>query len=328
MSKNNKIIPENYKLLFFREISPSEEKALYNSRLYNNYVENWEYCKTSVIYNLEYFKQSYENNTLIIFKNHLPVFIIPSFTNQNSISWFENPTKVFHDQLEYSELHFCYSLIKKIYLNKKYFFPSKACLISNHMLVNNFFDNIVSTQVQYLASVDLNLDISVIYSNIRKSYKSLINWGEKFFKFKVLDHSSNDYKFFIDFKRLHFLASNGQTRSDKTWDIQLGMIKDKKAFLILAYQGNELLSGVFIQHDKTKAFYGVSASNRNYMKDGKSLTHSTLWYAIKIAKEKKIQVFDFGNICKTKDIKLNNINLFKKGFCTQIQNQTTLKLSF
>ena len=26
--------------------------------------------------------------------------------------------------------------------------------------------------------------------------------------------------------------------------------------------------------------------------------------------------------------KLNNINLFKKGFCTQIQNQTTLKLSF
>ena len=319
---------DNYKIKFFNRLSQIEKNNLLESYFYNFFLNNWEYNFLSIKYNMEYLKKDFQNNTLIIYRNTCPIFLIPSIDSGNKISWFDTSTRVIHYNLDNEELEICYNLIRKSFLKKTDFFPVEALIVSNPYLVNKFYNNIVDDKVVYIGNIDLTINEKDIFKNIRKSYKSLINWGTKSFDLKTIDKNNYNMQEFKSFKHLHFEASGRQTRSDKTWDIQLQMIENNTAYLVLAFEKTKLVAGVFIQHDHSNAFYGVAVSDRSIMEEGKSLTHSTLWYAINVAKLKGIKNFSFGDISKSSDDKLNNINLFKKGFCTNVDTTLELKLAF
>jgi len=317
-----------YELKFFDQISSAKKVLLSKNDFYKSWLQKWKYNSITVDYNMEYFNKSYKNNSLIIYRDNIPILIIPSISCDKNLSWFGHVTEVFENNLSREELNKCYNIIRKFLSNKINLVPNKAFLISNSYIVNDFFNNIINSRIVYKGTIDLTIEKTKIFKNIRKSYKSLINWGIKSFDIVSIDRNNYSLENFLKFKDLHFKASGRETRSKKTWDIQAQMIIENRAFLVLAFDQMKLIAGVFIQHDCNNAFYGVAASDRDIMKEGKSLTHSTLWYAINVAKEKGINLFSFGDISPSDDVKLNNINLFKKGFCTSVETELQLKLTF
>ena len=76
-------------------------------------------------------------------------------------------------------------------------------------------------------------DMDKYKTSIRKSFKSLVNWGMKNLEIKIMNSGSLNRENFLDFKKLHLQASGRQTRSDESWDRQYDAIQNNHAFAIL-----------------------------------------------------------------------------------------------
>ena len=175
----------------------------------------------------------------------------------------------------------------------------------------------------------------MINASLRKSYKSIINWGRNSLSFKLVDINNPDEAIFKSFKELHLLSSGRKTRSDQTWDIQFQMIKSGWGYLASCYMNNQMVSGCIIMNDSNLAYYAVAASNREMMANKLPLNHFPLFQSILIAKEKGCKKFimgkintdfsDFDNLKNTKD---DNISKFKLGFSSHIDIFKTTTFRF
>ena len=64
-----------------------------------------------------------------------------------------------------------------------------------------------SLKTQFNGCVDLTQDESEIKKTLRKSYKSLINWGRKNMSLKMIDSNHLDEKTFREFQQFHKVVS-------------------------------------------------------------------------------------------------------------------------
>ena len=167
--------------------------------------------------------------------------------------------------------------------------------------------------------IDLDDSEAYIKSRIRKSYKSLINWGLKQFSIKVLDFKNIKWEDMKCFRELHIKEAGRSTRSLDSWKKQFDAVKAGEAFTVFAFLKNELVSaGLFTIGDR-HCYYGVSASRRDLF--SKPIFHSLMWKAITYAKSIDIKAFETGleyssNIPAFADStdKERQISLFKAGF--------------
>ena len=168
--------------------------------------------------------------------------------------------------------------------------------------------------------VNLQLLHSEIVESIRSTTMHRINKSINRYKVRILD--GYNLKLWQKFKSLHFDSAKRITRSEKSWDIQLQNIKNKKAiYLYIEDQNNKLMCGCFFDFSKSECNYSVSVTEQNN-KD-KSLNHLILYASILILQKKKIKVLRLGDILlpcdfKIKDDKRDNILLFKEAFYTDI----------
>ena len=232
-----------------------------------------------------------------------PVFSIvdPVRLNQNRVS------KVFAREIE-RILGVCprYSIKYTDFLT-----DGKISLLGEYLLRRR-----ATVSDKFVGVIELAQGEREIYRSIRKSYKSLINWGRKNLESKILV-GANIRPHDIDaFRMLHIQESGRETRSKKTWELQYEAVKNGEAFVILGELDRELVTaGFFLYSDKT-CFYGVSASRRDLFK--KPMFHNLMWQAILHAKirgclyfETGEQLFACGEAGQKKDL---DIGLFKKGF--------------
>lgn len=137
--------------------------------------------------------------------------------------------------------------------------------------------------------IDLDKTESELHSDLRKSYKSLIN------KYSPIDTPVKDLH------KIHAEVSGRETRPQGTWDIQQKMIDEGQAFCI----GIKDAATLFLLSDDT-CYYGVAATR------GVD-THSIMWHAILRAKELGLRYFELGEqVFGTS--KLSDIAKFKRGF--------------
>ena len=92
---------------------------------------------------------------------------------------------------------------------------------------------------------------------------------------------------------MHCQEAGRQTRSLKSWLIQLDMVQSNEAFCVFAFLDNSLVSAALFPFSSTHCFYGVSASVRKLF--DKPLGHGVVWHAIMYAKHKGIHHFELGN---------------------------------
>ena len=168
----------------------------------------------------------------------------------------------------------------------------------------------------------VNFSESIFFSNMRKSYKSLINWGHKNLRVETIKHNRLDSNLFNDFKEFHRHVSGRKTRSDLTWDIQYEMIKNAHAELILAYLNDDLVAGSFIADFGIQSIYFTGVYNRDLFKHG--ISHYLIYKSIVESFHRgKTLFFSLGDFdAGITDNKWFNIQFFKKGFCKDLFPQT------
>jgi FemAB family protein len=179
-------------------------------------------------------------------------------------------------------------------------------------------DGGASLSVKHDLYLDLSLDLSEIKSRMRKSYRSLITSGERLWVTDVL--RVPDRRVWQEFQSLHLNVAGRQTRSQKTWDLQLHSIALGNGFLVMLRddQGRPV-GGGFFQHTRDEALYSVGAYDRSLF--DKPLGHLVQWTAIKELRQLGVRWYRIGERAYRSDDdfrheKMITISHFKEGFST------------
>ena len=174
-------------------------------------------------------------------------------------------------------------------------------------------------QTTATAVVDLARDAAAIKAALRKSYKSLVNWGLNNLELRVLDAQRANRDAFLAFRDFHRAVSGRSTRSDETWEIQFEMIRHGEAYAVLGSRDSRLVSANLVQHSASEAYYGVGVYDREMMAQRVPLAHGPLFHSILHAREIGLRKFVLGDVGASPDEKLGNIARFKRGFATAIE---------
>ena len=145
----------------------------------------------------------------------------------------------------------------------------------------------------YLTQViNLTNENESLHANLRKSFKSLINWGKKNLKIEIINHKSITVDDIEKFRLLHLHAAGKETRSKKSWQLQYDMVVNHEAFLVLGELDQELVTGLFMLTSPRFCYYGISVSKRELFE--KPMSHGLLWDSILHAKQMGCRKFEMG----------------------------------
>ena len=159
---------------------------------------------------------------------------------------------------------------------------------------------------------------NIYYASIRKSYKSLINWGRKNLKSDYINKDNADRNSFNTFQGFHKKISGRVTRSDASWSKQFEMIEKGKGELIMAHLDNEVVGGSLFTDQLNYSTYFTGVYERDLFQYG--LSHYLLYLGIVRSFERKqTAFFSLGRFdTDIQDPKWYNIQFFKKGFASQL----------
>ncbi len=177
----------------------------------------------------------------------------------------------------------------------------------------------VSFQTNFYSNISLLENIELHRPLIRKSYKSLINWGTKNLDIKIVDSENLNIKYFDLYKSLHLKEAGKKTRSDNSWECQLNALEKKNAFLICGFLDNQMVTAGYFFCDEENVYYGSSASNRNLFDNG--LMHSIIFKSVEYSIREGLKNIVLGEKIFPGDAKdkISNISDFKSGFANQIK---------
>lgn len=166
--------------------------------------------------------------------------------------------------------------------------------------------------------------------DVRKSYKSLINWGMKNLSIRILDRHSIVKSDMERFRQLHIQESGRETRAVRTWEIQYEQVLQGEAFVVLGELSGELVTAALFLYSDRYCYYGVSASVRALF--DKPLSHSIIWTAILQAKQLGCSVYELGEQLfpaqgypSAKEL---GISVFKRGFGGETAVRLTIAREF
>ena len=160
--------------------------------------------------------------------------------------------------------------------------------------------------------IDLQYSVEELWSVLRKSYRSLINFGRK----NLNIESEFNEDLWSECKIFHQKVAGRITRNDETWAIQKTMIEKNRAKVFYIREEGKLLGFALFSIAKNTVSYGIGVFDRSKF-DKISISHIILWHAIEYFKFKGFNTIYLGEYAPEKYInnqKLSNINHFKFGF--------------
>ena len=167
--------------------------------------------------------------------------------------------------------------------------------------------------------IDLGQDETRLKSRLRKSYRSLINWGMRELDPQVLSGSEMTWEHMIEFRDLHIRVAGKETRSEDTWRRQFEAVQRNQGFVVRGFQDGELVTAGLFSHNKHNCYYSTSASRRDLF--DKPLFHALMWTAMLHAKKIGKSWLELGDLPHfsnpvSEDISEKEISImdFKAGF--------------
>lgn len=170
------------------------------------------------------------------------------------------------------------------------------------------------------AVIDLSLAEEAIRSQMRESYKSLINQIRRDMTFVVLDRGNADKKLFDDFRLFHVKVAGKQTRPVESWEAQFEMVAAGCAEVVLGYvEPHGLVSSALFTDFGDVTSYAVAVYDRELFAN-RSLAHANVYEGVIRAKQRQKSRFLLGNVPPwgTVSDKEYTIGTFKKGFCDRL----------
>jgi hypothetical protein len=168
----------------------------------------------------------------------------------------------------------------------------------------------------YKQIIDLQLEEDSLRRDIRKRYRTFINWGEKNLSITVHDHRNMIPEVIEEFRQLHLTVAGKETRSPETWRLQYRQIMENQAFVITGRLGEKLITAALFSCSPSYCYYGVGASMRDMF--DKPLSHAILWRSILEAKRRGCRLYEMGDLAdlypRGYSDKEKSIADFKRGF--------------
>ncbi|KPJ98570.1 MAG: hypothetical protein AMK71_11190 [Nitrospira bacterium SG8_35_4] len=164
--------------------------------------------------------------------------------------------------------------------------------------------------------IDSTSDPRDLWSNVRKSYKSLINKAAKTHTFESISTDNYNFNKCEQYRNLHFRASGKQTRSTESFHLMYKMIEDGRAFMILVNDKDiGPVSAHLFYHSNGYSLYASSAVDPRLPLDA-GIGHLAVWQGLLTARSMGIRYLDMGQLRIDSEMtaKEMKIALFKKGF--------------
>lgn len=163
-----------------------------------------------------------------------------------------------------------------------------------------------------------NFSEKIFHASLRKSYKSLISWGQKELKRDFINKDNLDRGRFNEFQEFHHRISGRVTRSQETWDAQYNMLEKGLGELILATYKGQLAAGSLFSDYGDISTYFTGVYERDLFVFG--VSHFILYEGIlRSYSRHQTSRFSLGYFdTNIEDPKWYNIQFFKKGFCKDL----------
>jgi hypothetical protein len=157
-------------------------------------------------------------------------------------------------------------------------------------------------------------DEDSLWSNVRKSYRPLVNKALRGSEVLVIDSCNFDFDVCEEYRKLHFMAAGRETRAKESFHAQYELIKNNQGFLVFV-TSNGAFAGAYFFYDLSNCVFYASAATHPDCDAQSGIGHLGLWKGIQKAKERKARYFDFGMfIADPTDSKAKSIEFFKEGF--------------
>lgn len=284
------------------------EKTLNQLNCLDHYQSN-----SYLNYQNEYHKNTCQELSFVALKEDKPLFIFPLFYNFKD-AYFHN----FDELIKLPKTN-AQDDITNIILS--IFYKKKAFFLNLYENQKEKFCKVGSCQT---LNINLKNDIDKIFSEFRKSYKSLIRKELTDIKMTIV-YKKDCSKEWEEFKKLHLFLAGKITRSDKSWNIQKENILNGKGLFIYFKKDDQLISGAFFDLTDQDIKYSVSLTHDDFLKN--NCNHKSIYEAIKFGNEKKIQNLYLGSLKENeKNEKIKNIFFFKKGFCAKSEHNNIYRL--
>ena len=186
--------------------------------------------------------------------------------------------------------------------------------------LNLLWDKRVGSHCDHRGFLDLEPSEELVYAQVRKSYKSLINWGRKNLQLQLFDKNNITVEEIDAFRGFHIEVAGRETRGRASWLEQMECIRAGRGYMLFALLEGKLVSAIMILHGTQEACYGVAVNRRDLMEQELPIGHWPLYHCILRAKQIGMRRFNIGLLAMSSgENKVANIARFKKGFCDSIE---------
>jgi hypothetical protein len=171
-------------------------------------------------------------------------------------------------------------------------------------------------------SCDLS-DLDQLRRSLRKSYRSLVNWGRSNLKIEYVNSSHPDRELFDRYQSFHRDTAGRSTRPQKSWNVMFEWLVEGGGELILgSLSDGRLVTGTMIVDGTEISNYASGVYDRTRF--DKPLAHWPLWLSIDRSNKRGMRQFDLGDLpISEASQKELDIGYFKRGFASKISTWIT-----
>jgi Acetyltransferase (GNAT) domain len=175
----------------------------------------------------------------------------------------------------------------------------------------------------FVAQVDLTKDVVAWRKALRKSFRSLVNWGRREYTISLVNKNNPDAELFDRFREFHAVVAGRVTRPQASWDVMYSWVSRGLGELVVGSIDERLVAASLFIDGTSVCIYMTGAYDRTLF--DKPIAHYPLWLGIERAQARGMKVLELGDVHLpgTVSDKEYKIGYFKRGFATHLEANLT-----
>ena len=173
-----------------------------------------------------------------------------------------------------------------------------------------------------IGRVDLGTEPAQWRKSLRKSFRSLVNWGRDNLSISYFNRTDRDRDRFERFRLFHAEIAERVTRPKKSWDVMHDWVVGGRGELICGSLDGKLAAAALFVDGTETSIYMSGVYDRAL---DKPLAHYMVWHGIERAQARGMKHLHLGDIHLkgAVDDKRYAIGYFTRGFATHIDTYLT-----
>lgn len=262
--------------------------------------------------------------SFVVADGDAPLAIVACTTGEGALDWYGMPARVFGDgdRLGVGVISAVFAEIERLLERDG---ASRASLLEPIAGGSLSPLGLAATgrgwrgELAFNGRVDLEGGETVLRAALRKSFRSLVNWGTRNMRLVHVGRANPDAAAFAAYRDFHLAVAGRSTRPEASWTAMRDLIIEGGGELTLGYlEGGELVAGTMVVDGTEVAYYASGVYDRQRF--DKPMAHYPLYQAILRAGERGMRVFDLGDVPQAGTVspKEAAIGYFKRGFAGEL----------